>query len=159
MTGNLRSNTVRLGKSPIATTAWIQAQLGEQVAIKATAKQQQPRRPSGTIDRSDSAVLERIRRSKKAGEFEALFKGQDVTGDNSRNDFKLLNILAFFTDCDAMQMERIFKDSALYRPEKGEQYVRRSINKAIDTLSTRMSDRALMNGNGSKKGNGNNRGK
>ncbi len=159
MTGNLRSNTVRLGKSPIATTVWLQAQLGEQVAIKATAKQQPPRRLSGTIDRSDSAVLERIRRSKKAGEFEALFRGENVTGGtHSQNDMKLLNILAFFTDCDPMQMESIFKDSALYRPEK-RKYLQHSIDKAIDTLSTRMSDRALMNGNGAKKGNGNNRGK
>lgn len=156
MTGKLSSKTVRLGKSPTATTQWLQMQLGDKVAIKTNVTQQSTRRQNGTIDRSDNAVLERIRRSKKAGEFDALFKGDSLTGDKSRDDFRLLNILAFFTDCDAMQMERIFKDSNLYRPEKGESYVRHSVNKAIGTLTTRMSERAL-NGGSNKKGN--NRGK
>ena len=78
-----------------------------------------------------------------------------MLGDNSRSDFKLLNILAFFSDSDPMQMERIFKESKLYRPEKGEQYVQRSVRKAIDTLSTRISEKAL--GSSNARGNGGNK--
>lgn len=154
MTGNLRSKTVRLSKSPVATTQWLQKTLGKKVAENVNIPQ--PRRAAGQIDTSDSAVIERIRRSKKAAEFDALYRGDNVTGDNSRNDFKLLNMLAFFTDCDAGQMERIFESSNLYRPEKGKQYVELSVNKAISTLHTRMSDKALYGKgkqNGGRKGN------
>lgn len=149
MTGNIRSKTVRLGKSPVATTSWLQGKLGEKVIIKNN--NVVPRKGQG-IDRSDKALIERIQRSKSAADFNALFNGDNMLGDNSRSDFKLLNMLAFFSDCDAMQMERIFKESKLYRPEKGEQYVQRSVRKAIDTLNTRISDKAL--GSSNARGNG-----
>ncbi len=152
MTGNLRSKTVRLGKSPVATTTWLQKQLGEKVAVKTNTVT--PRKGQG-IDRSDRALIERIQRSKSAADFNALFSGDNMLGDNSRSDFKLLNILAFFSDSDPMQMERIFKESKLYRPEKGEQYVQRSVRKAIDTLSTRISEKAL--GSSNARGNGGNK--
>lgn len=144
MTGNLRSKTVGLSKSPVATTQWLQKQLGEK--ISAATNNVAPSRKSSHIDNSDSAVIERIERSKKGSLFKQLYNGADVTGDNSRNDFMLLNMLAFFTDCDTSQMERIFKSSALYRPEKGEQYVQRSVGKACTTLQTRMSNRAVYGG-------------
>ena len=150
MTGNIRSKTVRLGKSPIATTSWLQGKLGEKVLIKNN-NVAPPRKGQG-IDRSDRALIERIQRSKSAADFNALFNGDNMLGDNSRSDFKLLNILAFFSDCDAMQMERLFKESKLYRPEKGEQYVQRSVRKAIDTLNTRISEKAL--GSSNVRGNG-----
>ena len=143
MTGNIRSKTTQLGKCPVATTQWLRGTLGEKVQEQ----QMQPRsRSAGSIDTSDEAVIERIRKSKRGGEFDALFRGEDLTGDNSRNDFKMMNMLAFFTDCDTAQMERIFKSSGLYRPEKGQPYVTRSIEKACSTLTTRMSDRALLGG-------------
>ena len=50
---------------------------------------------------------------------------------------KMCNILAFFTDCDADQIERIFKQSGLYRPEKNDAYLKRTIDKAIGTLALR----------------------
>ncbi len=149
MTGNIRSKTVRLGKSPVATTSWLQGKLGEKALIKNN--NIAPRKGQG-IDRSDKALIERIQRSKSAADFNALFNGDNMLGDNSRSDFKLLNMLAFFSDCDAMQMERIFKESKLYRPEKGEQYVQRSVRKAIDTLNTRISEKAL--GSSNTRGNG-----
>lgn len=150
MTGNIRSKTTQLGKCPVATAQWLRGTLGEKVQEQ----QRQPRpRSVGGMDRSDEAVIERIRKSKRGGEFDALFRGEDLTGDNSRNDFKMMNMLAFFTDCDTAQMERIFKSSGLYRPEKGQPYVTRSIEKACSTLTTRMSDRAFGGGKSQARGN------
>lgn len=150
MTGKLRSNTQRLGKSPVATTSLIQGLLGAKVSASQNAAQP---RQARQVDNSDSAVIERMRSSKRGSEFEALYRGENVTGDSSRSDFKLLNMLAFFTDCDESQMERIFRSSGLYREEKGEAYLRRSVSKACATLQTRMSDRAFF-GNGNHKGGG-----
>lgn len=150
MTGKLRSNTQRLNKCPVATTAFLQSQLGEKTALQ-TAQSRQSRQ----VDNSDNAVIERIRRSKRGTEFDALYRGEDLTGDNSRNDFKMLNMLAFFTDCDESQMERIFKSSALYRAEKSDAYVQHSVKKACDTLQTRMSNRAYYGGNKKSGNNGN----
>lgn len=145
MTGKLRSKTIGLGKSPVVTAQWLQKKLGEKISENTITI---PVRKSSQVDNSDSAVMERIERSKKGSLFRQLFNGADVTGDNSRNDFMLLNMLAFFTDCDAGQMERIFKSSSLYRPEKGEQYVQRSVGKACTTLQTRMSNRAIYGAKG-----------
>lgn len=150
MTGKLRSNTQRLNKCPVATTAFLQSQLGEKTALQTA----QPRQ-SRQVDNSDNAVIERIRRSKRGTEFDALYRGEDLTGDNSRNDFKMLNMLAFFTDCDESQMERIFKSSALYRAEKSDAYLQHSVKKACDTLQTRMSNRAYYGGNKKSGNNGN----
>lgn len=149
MTGNVRSKTTQLGKCPMATTQWLRSTLGEKVPER----QVQPRERSGRIDTSDDAVIARIRNSKKGGEFDALYRGEDLTGDNSRNDFKMMNMLAFFTDCDKAQMERIFKGSGLYRPEKGQDYVIRSIDKACSTLTTRISDSSYSSGKSHAYGN------
>lgn len=133
MTGDVRSGTLTLGKCPQATMTWLRQTLGR----RAPEQSRQPgqRDPS---NQSDQEVIDRIRRSKKGSTFDQLYSGGNVTGDNSRNDFMLLNMLAFFTDCNAAQMERIFKSSGLYRPEKGEPYLNRSINKACSTLTARM---------------------
>lgn len=84
--------------------------------------------------RSDNEVIEAIRKSKKGSEFDKLYSGQLLNGDHSRDDFKMLNILAFFTNCDRGQMERIFRSSGLYREDKGDKYLERSIDKAVMTL-------------------------
>lgn len=133
MTGAVRSGTLTLGKCPQATMSWLRQTLGRRTAEQNRQPEQRDR-----ASQSDQEVIDRIRRSKKGSTFEQLYSGRDVTGDNSRNDFMLLNMLAFFTDCDPAQMERIFKSSGLYRPEKGEPYLNRSINKACSTLTARM---------------------
>lgn len=96
----------------------------------------QLRRPEKTFvnSESDSAVIARIRRSKKADEFNRLYAGENVCGDWSRSDMKLLNILGFFTNCDEAQMRRIFETSGLMRDNKSKGYLDRSIAKAVDTL-------------------------
>lgn len=87
-------------------------------------------------NQSDAEVIAKIRNSKVANDFNNLMAGISLTGDHSRDDFKLLNILAFFTDCDKWQMESIFATSALYRPEK-KAYLQRSIENACSTLVKR----------------------
>ncbi len=131
ITGNIRSNTNELTRCPSATTSWLREKLGARVTEQAKPKPSNTNR-NQNIDMSDDAVIERIRRSKKGREFEELYRGGSVIGNRSQDDLKLLNILAFFTNGDEHQVERIFKQSGLYRPEK-EKYLQHSIKTACAT--------------------------
>lgn len=90
MTGDVRSGTLTLGKCPQATMTWLRQTLGRRASEQI--RQPERREPS---NQSDQEVIDRIRRSKKGSDFDRLYSGANVTGDNSRNDFMLLNMLAF----------------------------------------------------------------
>lgn len=125
MTGKSINGIKELSTIDENTRKELQILLGKRTQIKQVIRQ--------TNNQSDSEVIRKIEASKKGKDFKELYYGGCLTGDHSRDDFKLLNLLAFFTNCDAQQMERIFSTSALYRPEK-EAYLKLSIENAIGTL-------------------------
>jgi antirestriction protein ArdC len=135
MTGALISDTIDMRGCTPEGKAFIRQSLGERSATVKAA-------PARITNQTDADVVERIRRSKKGEVFDKLYAGQipffkaGGEPDHSRADFAMLNILAFFTDCDTGQMERIFCSSGLYRPNK-DSYVRRSIENACSSLSRR----------------------
>lgn len=134
MTGDLLSETNSLGSCSAELKTDLQKILGE--------KEPTIKREYGSSNKSDRDVIERIRKSKKGADFELLYRGgskfykADGSPDNSKNDLSLLNTLAFFTDCDPVQMERIFRSSGLYREGK-DAYLKHSINRSIETLKQR----------------------
>ena len=130
MTGNVRTNVRTLGQTPQTTKAWLRRTLGERAP-------QQSYVPTGKVEGSDEEIIERIRKSAKGPDFEALMAGENLCNDHSRSDYRLLNMLAFFTDSNQEQMARIFRSSGLYRPDKGEPYLQRSITAACSGLKTR----------------------
>lgn len=84
---------------------------------------------------SDEDVIARIRKSKKAAEFDRMFAGENICGDRSRTDLKMMNMLGFFTNGDAEQMKRIFESSGLYRAgEKSRGYIDKTIQKALGSM-------------------------
>ena len=87
---------------------------------------------------TDGELVAKIERSKKGSEFSQLMRGQ-VSSDHSVDDFKLMNMLAFFSNCDKHQMERVFASSGLYRESKGDKYLKRTIDKACESLRERPS--------------------
>ncbi|MDR3262963.1 MAG: hypothetical protein LBT30_01470 [Clostridiales bacterium] len=127
VTGNIISKTNELMPASEELQAYIKEKLGK--------KSMERTNESGSSGQSELEVIERIRRSKKGEVFDLLYGGADIKGDKSVSDLTLLNILAFFTNCDKNQMENIFKQSGLYRPEKKDRYIQISIDKAISTLS------------------------
>lgn len=129
MTGNIIAGARELGECNAELKNFLREALGK----KSIEKTNPPSLPNNQTDRE---VIERIQRSKKGADFDRLFSGEDIKGDHSVSDFTLLNILAFFTNCDASQMGRIFRSSGLYRTDK-EAYLNHSIGKAIRTLSVR----------------------
>ncbi len=75
----------------------------------------------GGFEGDDEDLLERARGAKTGTEFSALHDEGDLSltgGDHSRADFKLNRMYAFWTDGDAERMDRLFRRSALYRPDK-----------------------------------------
>lgn len=109
--------------------------------------------PSVPLGMDDNALIEKIRSSKVGRDFDALWSGSDICGDRSVSDFKLCNMLAFFSGGDAAQVERCFRSSGLYRPEKGDAYVKRTAEKACATLMRRYEPRTPKN-RGKPTGNG-----
>ncbi len=151
LTGNMVSKTNEITKCPTATTGFLRETLGERQKTKALVI-----RDANSMYRagSDNEVIERIRKSKRGADFEALFTGKGITGNASVDDMKLANILVFFTDCDAAQSLRIMKSSASYRPDKSENYYTHTIGRAIETLSVRPTYGAGMRAGANKGGNG-----
>ena len=92
MTGNMRSKSNALSNCPTATMTWLHGTLGKKIA-------ERENKPRGGVGQSDNDVIERIRRSKRGHDFDTLMSGGAITGDKSRDDMILLNMLAFFTDC------------------------------------------------------------
>lgn len=68
--------------------------------------------PRSGLQRRDAALLTSIRHSKKGKEFDDLYRGRVKNTVTARK--RLLNILNFFTNSDAEQMERVFKSSRLF---------------------------------------------
>lgn len=74
---------------------------------------------SGPAGLDDQALLERARRTRNGTQFTALWAG-DTTGYKSASeaDIALCNMLAFWTGKDAARMDRLFRQSGLFRPGK-----------------------------------------
>jgi hypothetical protein len=93
---------------------------------------------------SDEHVLTKARNGKNAARFERLWSG-DTSGYGSQSeaDLALCNELAYWSDYDSDMVDRLFRQSGLYRPEKwdrnaraGETYGEGTIRRAIGAKLT-----------------------
>ncbi len=144
MTGNVISKTTAIEDKPQKLIDLVREELGPSQRSE-TSDNQTVRKSSGTPFMFDSEVVEAIKRSKAGPDFERLYRGEDLCGDKSKSDAKLMSMLAFFTDCNPSQMKSIFESSGLYRESKGEKYVDRTIDFAIRSLKTRPSNLGKSN--------------
>ena len=90
-----------------------------------------------TVD-ADDDLIARIRRSKQGPTFDRFWSGVGEGEDHSAADLALCNVLAWWTNGNADQMDRIFRQSGLMRPKwdtrhsaDGRTYGRMTIDKAI----------------------------
>jgi hypothetical protein len=104
-----------------------------------------PQQPTN-ID--DAALLEKAKAAANGAKFAALWDGDTsaYAGDESAADQALCNLLAFWTGCDAIQMDRLFRRSGLMRDKwerkaraedasYGSGTIRRAIEGCTDTYS------------------------
>lgn len=93
-----------------------------------------PEQTRREITTDDAVVVEKALEANNGEKFRALWNG-DVSGyrTGSEADLALCAILAFWTDGNAEQISRLFRESGLYRPkwENSETYRTATINKAI----------------------------
>lgn len=122
-------------------TAEVITGLLERYMVRPQAKRptQPPSGPPAAVDLDDLGLIVRARRSKQGSAFAALMAG-DATGYNSQSeaDLALCNMLAFWTNRDAAQMDRIFRISGLMREkwdrqQSGSTYGAITIQNAINT--------------------------
>ena len=95
---------------------------------------------NGQIPADDQTLLDRMFTSRNGADIRALWNGDKTpyNGDESAADLALCNHLAFWTGNDAARMDRLFRQSRLYRDHKwdrnartGETYGAGTIARAI----------------------------
>ena len=99
--------------------------------------------PSTPVDLDDAALFDRILASKQGDTFRRLWAGDKsaYNGDESAADLALCNLLAFWTGKDPQRMDRLFRQSGLFRDKwdrnarAGETYGAGTIRMAIDGTS------------------------
>ena len=84
---------------------------------------------------TDSEVIEKASKNSK---FNDLYHYGNGSGDPSRDDMALINMLIFWTGGNASQIDRIYRSSALMRPkwdrkQSGSSYGQMTINKCLRT--------------------------
>jgi uncharacterized protein (DUF927 family) len=82
---------------------------------------------------SDEELIAAIKKAKNGDKISKLLDG-DFSGyaSQSEADAALMRSFAFWTDRNAERMERLFRQSKLYRADKGSDYLRRTIKFAIE---------------------------
>lgn len=93
-------------------------------------------------DLSDDGIVERARRAVNGGRFVSLFDRGDTGpyhGDDSRADLALCSHLAFWAGGAVDVMDRLFRQSALFRPKwdekRGQQtYGERTLSRALEGM-------------------------
>ena len=88
------------------------------------------------IPLNDNEIIQKAEKSPSGKKFIDLWNGTwepytGTSGSQSSADLSFLNLLAYWTGKDSVQMNRIFIASGLYREEKGSSYIELSIEKAI----------------------------
>lgn len=116
---------------------------------RATEEKAQPPAPSEApadgLD--DAALLQRIQRSRQGEKFQQLWSGDASAygGDVSSADMALCSMLAFWTGRDVARMDRLFRQSGLYREKWDERrgletYGEMTLRKAIDSTEHALGD-------------------
>jgi len=113
---------------------------------------------NGSIPADDQSLLDRMFASRNGADIQALWLGNTgpYNGDESAADLALCNHLAFWTGNDAGRMDRLFRQSRLYREHKwgrnartGETYGEGTIARAIAITKETYSPTIHLNGNSS----------
>ena len=95
------------------------------------------------MDLEDEAVLEKAKAAANGSKFERLWNGNtEGYESHSEADMALCCLLAFWTGGDATQMDRLFRESGLYRRKwdevhyaDGSTYGEKTVERAIETTT------------------------
>ena len=117
----------------------------EKYMVRPRASKQKPTLP---LTQADQDLIRRAKRSKRGAEFSNLWAGDGVAYEShSEADIALCNMLAFWTNRNPAQMDRLFRNSGLMRPKWDEihgpdTYGNITIQNAIDTATDGYGDKS-----------------
>ena len=114
MTGNRLANTPEGIADGAEALPWIHETY---IAKKKPPRKSRKRKPQFSGSLTDEQVLEKARTAKNADDFIMLWDGQwqEDFGSQSEADLALCCALAFWTDKDGVQIDRLFRQSKLFR--------------------------------------------
>ena len=130
------------GPFPICERAEaLQAILDKYMVRPARTAPEATRAPQAPLDLSDAEIIAKAHSARNGAAFAALWNGDTSGyGSHSEADMSLCNLLAFWTGCNAGQMDRLFRSSGLMREkwdrrQSGSTYGALTIAEAIRTCS------------------------
>jgi putative DNA primase/helicase len=100
-------------------------------------------RASPFTPESDQELLRRAARARNAGKFARLWEGDCSDYDSpSEADLALCNFLAFWTNGDVIRMDRLFRQSGLFRPKWDEKHYASGQTYGQGTLERALAERS-----------------
>ena len=113
MTGNRLEGTPEAIADGAQALPWIH----ENYIARKQARKRKPKKTARRVVLTDEQVLEKARAAQNAEDFTALWEGrwQEKFASQSEADLALCCALAFWTGRDREQMDRLFRQSALFR--------------------------------------------
>lgn len=140
LTGNVYENKANLAERTEEVKALHEKYLAPSYTFKKESQNEVATRQTYTLMQSDEDILSKALSSKNSIVFSSLFYGQweGAYSSQSNADLALCSFLAFWTNKDASQIDRIFRKSKLYREKWDEKhgehtYGEITIQKAIAT--------------------------
>ena len=114
MTGNRLADTPESVADGSKALPWIHETY---ISRKKPSKKSRKRKSHTSVPLTDEQVLEKARTAKNADDFIMLWNGQwqEVFGSQSEADLALCCALAFWTGKDGVQIDRLFRQSKLFR--------------------------------------------
>ena len=104
-------------------------------------KKNQKNTPSAVVNMADADLIEKAKNAENGSLFATLWDGGIANyGSQSEADLALCNLLAFWTACDPVRMDDLFRQSGLFREKwdedrGGKTYGQITIENVIDTYS------------------------
>lgn len=113
MTGNRLEGTPEVITDGAQALPWIH----ENYIARKQARKRKAKKAARRVVLTDEQVLEKARAAQNAGDFTTLWEGrwQEKFASQSEADLALCCALAFWTGRDRKQMDRLFRQSALFR--------------------------------------------
>jgi putative DNA primase/helicase len=128
--------------TPTSVEERTSALIGVHTRIFGQATTSAPTRSTPIRSRSDESLLSRASNASNGEKFSALMRGDwealGIYGSQSSADLALTNMLAFYSGSNAEQVDRLFRQSGLFRPKwdephasDGRTYGENTIRKAL----------------------------
>ena len=124
VTGNHWADSASAVTHQQAALDWLHQQFMVQPIQRARSNNNNPQKKTDPVELDDAALLSKAFQAKNGARFAMLWAGDtsNYNGDDSAADLALCNLLAFWTGNDSQRMDRLFRQSDLFRSKWDEHH-------------------------------------